>query len=368
MCQFWYIFSVLHAPQESAMRLTRTAITLIIVVLNAMSASTAVRAVDLETLFRAEIELAAPKLGLKTRDLDPKLALALAASGVSWQPSSDGVALLRQQGKHWVYTGWSGRWQGLRAATASGDRRTEFAFALSLVLDPAPDREKWMHAYAAVSQYGTGLDSALMGIVGAPSNLPLLPSLPYAAADALVWRYDTRHTQFWLSLADSRDAYLRSRAIAALGLIACTDTRSPIEQLLIPLRQSAISAAQRLMFEDLFLRAAGDRSYRVRAAAALALGLLGSDAARERLIRLARDPAYVVLSGRAGGTRRIAFPVRDVAGSALRRYGVVVRPSGGELDDREVRRATRGCRDVTKDTGGMMRGVTSGVRFYDGYW
>lgn len=333
---------------------------------------------NLETLFRAEIELAAPKLRLDPNRLDPKVALALAASGVTWNPSVNGHGLLRQERKRWVYSGWAGRWEGLQAASASSDARTEFAFALSLVLDPAPDRDKWMHAMRLVSRYGDGLDAALIGIIGAPDNVPLLPQLQYAAADALVWRCDTRHTQFWLSLTDSSDSYLRSRAIAAIGLMSYTtdgslaDSHSaagvPFEGLLVTLRPWPISAAQRLMFEDILIRASTHGSYRVRAAAALALGLMGGEEARKRLIKLAKDSAYIVTSPRSGGVRTVVFPVREVAAAALKRYGVMIRPSGGTFSDREFRTATRGCRDVTRDTRGIKKELRSDVRFYDGRW
>ncbi len=334
---------------------------------------------DLEALFRAEIELAAHKLRLDPGKLDPKLALALAVAGVTWSPASDGNLLIKQEGKNWTYSGWAGRWEGLLSASASADARTEFAFALSLILDPAPDAAKARHAFGIVSRYGDGLDLALMGIVGAPRNVPLIPSLQYAAADALVWRCDTRHTQFWLALADSGDSYLRSRAIVAIGLVAYSANPAasgaagrtghvPFEGLIVPVRESPISAAQRLMFKDVLIKAADHRSYRVRAAAALALGLMGGDEARDRLVRLAKDRTYIVTSARSGGMRTIVFPVRDVAAAALKRYGVIVRPSGGTFNDRDFRTATRGCRDVTRDTSGMVRGLRGGLRFYEGLW
>ena len=328
----------------------------------------------LETLFRAEIELVAHKLRLKPERLDPKLALALAASGATWNPSSGRAALIKTEGKRSVYTGWADRWQGLQAASAAADARTEFAFALSLILDPAPDRTKATHAMQIVSRYGDGLDLALMGIIGAPDNVPLLSRLQYAAADALVWRYDTRHTQFWLALTDSADTYLRSRAVAALGLIAYTEGdrrgsgRGPLQRLLLPVRESPISAAQRLMFSEILLRSAGHKSYRVRAAAAFALGLVGGDKAHSRLIQLAKDRAYVITSAGPGGMRTVAFPVRDAAAAALRRYGVVVRPSGGTFNLRDFRTATRGCWDVTRDTRGMKKDLRGGIPFYDGVW
>lgn len=330
---------------------------------------------DLEVLYRAEMEMAAAQLRMKPDQVDDRLALTVVATGVTWQPSAGGVSLFRQGQKHLEYTGWAGRIEGFRAAARGRDARAEFAFALSLVLDPAPDPAIWRNAFAAAARYGASFDTVLIGIITAPSRVPFLASLQYAAADTLIWRADTRHTQFWLSLVDSRDSYLRSRAIAAIGILAydpsATGTTSPgttTSGLLMPVRESPISAAQRRMFEDVLLRASSDRSYRVRAAAALGLGLVGGPDARSKLTRLVRDSSYVVVPGAPAGMRRLAFPVREAAANALKRYGLNVPPSGGDYGDKEFRQAVRGCRDVTKDTAGMRKGVTSKVRFYDGYW
>ncbi|MBM3495459.1 MAG: hypothetical protein FJX72_14225, partial [Armatimonadetes bacterium] len=246
--------------------------------------SATVQAADLEALFRAEIEMAAHNLRMNPRDLDDSAGLALAASGASWKPTAGGMPLLRQDGRRVAYTGWAGRREGLGAARAAGDARTEFAFALSLVLDPAPDAALWRQAYGVVARYGDGLDAALIGTIGAEDRLPLLPSLRYAAADVMVWRADPRHTQFWLTLGESRDAYLVSRAVAAMGIICYAvhpvgssrdggsreqTTPSAMDGLLAPVREWPISAIQRRIFESAISKAATDRSYRVRAAAAL---------------------------------------------------------------------------------------------------
>ena len=332
-------------------------------------------AVDLEVLFRAQMEMAASQLRMNPRDVDDRLALAAAATGITWQPKAGGVALFREGARQLEYTGWAGRIEGLRSAIRAGDARAECAFAISLVLDPAPDPGTWQDAFGRVSRYGDGFDTVLIGIISAPSKVTLLPNLQYAAADTLVWRADPRHTQFWLSLADSKDSYLRSRAVAAIGIIAYEQRvegaptgSASIPGLLVPVSEAPISAAQRRVFMDVLLRAAGDRSYRVRAAAALALGLIGGAEARDRLTRLVRDASYLVVPGAPPGMRRLVFPVREVAGNALQRFGLTVRPSGGDFGAREFRQATRGGRDVTRETGGMRKGVTSRVRFYEGYW
>jgi hypothetical protein len=341
---------------------------------------------DLKTVFRAEIELAARNLRMRPGDLDEPVALAAAASGVSWRPVSDGIPLLRASGKHLAYTEWEGRRHGLAFAERTGDTRSAFAFALSMVLDPYPEGVGWRDAYGHVSRYGEGLDAVLVGVLIAPDRVPLLPSLSYAAADVLVWRADPRFIQLWLGLAESGDPYLRSRAIAALGLIAydpadqadATSDRvarnaegpagAALGGLLAPVRAWPISATQRRIVEDVVERAATHGSHRVRAASAMALGLAMTNRARELLLRLAKDPAFVCGPADVSGRRHVEFPVRDVARAGLTRHGLNVARSGGLMAPSEIRQATRKCRDVTRDTSGLRKDRSSRVRFYDGSW
>ncbi len=327
---------------------------------------------SLQELFRAEIALVAPKLRIRQADLDPDVALALASSGTTSRPSVGGYSLFAGDTKHLVYSPLQTRIRGYRAALQLADKRAAFSFALSLVLEPdSPAETIWSTAYEVVAAYGDGFDRVLVGILSAPTSMPLLPKLAYPAADVLVMRADPKHIPLFLALAQSRDVYLRSRGIAGLGLVSCTESAAlagHIEGLLAPIRTCSVSATQRAMFSELFEKAAKDRSYRVRGAAALALGLAGDDESRSLLVRLARDPAYIIMEGQSRGSRRVVYPVRATAETVLARLGYPVTRSGGEFADRDLRKATRGGRDVTRDTRGTARGMISRVLFNPWGW
>jgi hypothetical protein len=100
----------------------------------------------------------------------------------------------------------------------------------------------------------------------------------------------------------------------------------------------------------------------------MALGLAGFDGALERLERLAKDRAYVSFAGRDRRARQIVYPVRSTAAAALTRLGVRTTAIGGELSGQELRAATRGGRDVTRDTKGMRKDRTSNVRLHNWEW
>ena len=327
---------------------------------------------SLPDLFRTQVELAGPQLKLRGQALDSDVALAMAASGVSWRPSVAGVRLFSGEGKKLSYTGPEGRMLGLRRAVAAGDERTAFCFAFSLAVQPGNgETDDWRSAYEHVSRYGEGLDRVLVGVLGADERIPLLAGLQYSAADLLVWRTDAAHIPVYLAMAQSKDSYVRSRGIAALGLASYTTIpgKPPsLAGLLVAPREMAVSATQRAIFHDIIERAASDASYRVRAASAMALGLAGSDGALERLQRMAKDRAYVSFAGRSRQARQIVYPVRSTAAAALTRLGLRAIATGGELSGRDLRDATRGGRDVTRDTRGMRRDRSSTVRFHRWEW
>lgn len=334
--------------------------------------TTSARPPTLHDLFRTEIELAAAKLRMKPADLDADVALALAVTGVTWEPVSDGHALLVRERKRIVYAPYEHRLAGYRSASRVGDPRQVFAFALSIVLDSPPnDQSVWHDAYRVVSSYGTELDRVLVGILGAGEKVPLLPLLGYAAADLVVSRPDTEHLPLYTALAASSDAYLRSRGVAGIAILACSERAAAsgrLDGLDIPLRAFPISAVQRGRLLALLEEASRDRSYRVRGAAALGLGLSGHERAREILQRLAQDRAYLLMPGSTSATKRVLFPVRATAEAVLTLLGYPVRRSGGEFTARTVREVIRGGKDVTRDRSSMRRAATSPVRFNEWGW
>jgi len=350
--------------------MVRRAMVLGLALLAAASVARPLRA-GLQELFRTEIELAAAKLRVKAQDLDPDVALALAATGVTYRPTAGGVELLRGDGKKMSYAPYAERQQGYRAAL-NGDPRVRISFALSLVFD-SPEASATLDTtpYREVAAYGRDFERVLIGILSSGESTPLLPRLVYSAADILVIRTDPEHIPLYLAMAGSRDSYMRSRGVAALGLLTCSErTAAPkiVEGLRSPVRAFSISAAQRAMFCGMLERAASDRSFRVRGAAALGLGLSDHEGARPLLQKLARDRDYLLLPGSTSGSRRVLYPVRATAEVMLGRLGFPVRRSGGEFEGRALREATRGGRDVTRDRSGMKRGITSSVQFHEWGW
>lgn len=326
----------------------------------------------LTDLFRTEIELAGAKLKLKGPALDAEVALALAATGASWRPTSGHAALFVQEGKTLKYADWRDRLRGFQSAQTTGDRRAAFCFAFSMVVDlPETERRLWDTSYAHVAQFGGDVDRLLVGILSASDRLPLLHRLSYSAADLLVLRTAVEHIPLYLNMAESKDTYMRSRGVAALGLLCYTPSpkeASPLRGLHVRLQEYPISAAQRSIFREVVNRASTDRSYRVRAAAALALGLSDFDGARARLQRLAEDRAYISSPGRDRSHRRIVFPVRETAGCGLQRLGISASDGGGEFAGADLRAATRRSRDVTRDMGGLRPDIRSAVRLHDWAW
>lgn len=329
-----------------------------------------------EDIFRDEVIDAVARLHWKGPELSDDTRFAVAASGLSWEPNSGGVALLQHERKNQVaYTDASSRARGFHSALVRSDgqaRETAFAFALSIALDPpAGEMATWQQAVGYLNAYGTATDRALLGILQAPDRLPLLPSYEYAAADLLVSRANVRMLSLFTTMADSGDTYLRSRAVLALGVIAYSTPEGvgPASgHLRANLKSISLSAVQQSMLDEIFRRAATDGRYRIRAAAAAAIGLRASQSDRKLLDKLAKDPAY--LASQTGGrdTKTISFPVREEAARALARFGVRVDVGGGTFSGKALRNATRGGNDATKDQGGLKKDRSSRVPLHDGEW
>lgn len=322
------------------------------------------------SLFRDEVIEAPKKLGWKADEFTDETCFALAASGLSWQPVWQGIPLFTGEKKKTTYISAVERHRAFSLARQYGAHKEAFSFALSLVLDPRDLRtDYWLSAYDYLSEYEEGFDRAVIGVLQAPEKVPLLPRLQYAAAEVLVYRAAPRHLLLFMALAESSDRYLRSRAIMGLGVI-CYRPREgkpdipcwiPAERpgfrLLLeggrrgrPLRANSISAVQLRMVGERVRRAAEDKNYRVRAAAALALGLIGDETDLPLLEKLAKDRAYYSFrEGKKNEPQRIVFPVREQAVAALARFGRPMESGSGIFSGKELRQATRGCKNVTND-------------------
>ncbi|HXG23800.1 MAG TPA: HEAT repeat domain-containing protein [Chthonomonadales bacterium] len=322
------------------------------------------------SLFRDEVIEAPKKLGWKADELSDETRFALAASGLSWRPVWQGIPLLTGENKKTIYTSAEERHRAFSLALQSGAHKEAFSFALSLVLEPqALNTIAWLSAYDYLSQYKEGFDRTIIGVLQAPEKVPLLPRLQYAAADVLVYRAAPRHLLLFMTLAESSDRYLRSRAIMGLGVICYRPRESkpdtpcwiPAERpgfrLLLegsrsgrPLRAHSISAVQLRMVGERVRRAAEDKNYRVRAAAALALGLIGDETDLPLLEKLVRDRAYYSFrEGMQKEPQRIVFPVREQAVAALARFGRRMETGSGIFRGKELKQAIRGCKNVTND-------------------
>ena len=327
---------------------------------------------DGAVLFRDEVVSAERKLRWKGPELSDETLLAIALSGLSWEPASSGVPLFARTKSGVEYGSAQARLSGFHEARAAGRHKIAAPFAFSIVLDPGTlDASAWKAAFEYLEQYGVDFDAALVGVLQSPEKLPLLPDYLYTAADTLVHRSSPRLLPLFFTLAESDDAYLRSRAVAGIG-IAAFRAREGIESaypgLPIPLKESSISATQRRIIGEVLERASADPNYRVRAAAALAIGLAGDESDLPLLERLAKDRAYISLALDRKNERRITFPVRAQAASSLARFGRSIDVGGGDLIGKELVKAVRGGTDVTRDQAGIRRHLLGRVRFHDGVW
>jgi HEAT repeat protein len=329
---------------------------------------------DAIALFREEMMDAPVKIGWRGAPLEDETRLAVAASGLSWKPVWNGQPLLRTERKGVIYADAAQRREAFEAAARANAPKFAFAYALSLVLEPpAQDERTWLEAFRYLSRYDAEFDRVLIGVLQAPSKLPLLPVYDYAAADVLMHRASSRLLTLFLTLSESSDRYLRSRAVAALGIVAYRErpgSGNRVAGLAVALRENSISAVQQRIIYEQVRKAAEDKNYQSRAAAAFALGLMGDERDIPRLERLMRDPAYLSLPTDERETRRIIFPVRTQAAAALARFGQRAETGNGLFAGRALREATRGGKNVTNDYGDLRRDrrslVPSLLRFTEG--
>jgi HEAT repeat protein len=256
------------------------------------------------------------------------------------------------------------------AARQAGLQKEAVAFALSLLLEPGTDTPG-IHGDAQryLEQVGVDIERVLLGILEAPERLRGLAAYTYAAADLLTLRASPRLLPTFVQMSESDDVYLHARALLGLGVIAYRarpgERADGVARILpIPLTEYGISAGQRKLIVQKVQEASRSGEYRLRAAAALALGLLGQEDALPTLQKLARDRAYLMMPVPGIGRDRpgrLRFPVREAAAAALARYGITVETGDGEFSGRNLEQARRGGQDVTNDRGHLRRDVVSAL-------
>lgn len=349
------------------MHLFRRALLGAMVVLCCLHPASNARGEDAAKLFRDELVDPPARIGWKGPALADDTRFAIAASGLSWMPESDGSPLILKEKKATRYADAEERLRAFTRLRGTDRKKEAFAFALSLLLDPPASEVAWAAANQYLNAYGEDVDAALAGVLQAPEKLPLLAGYQYAAMDSLTRRASPRMLPLFLSLSESSDRYLRSRAVAALGTVAYQDgpDRDVVPGLRAVTRQNSISAVQMRLITQAVQSAANDKNWRVRAAAALALGLMRSEDDLPLLEKLSRDRAY--LSSGAKADRVIGFPVRAQAAASLARFRkeapLAIRATGRDAD-----KVARGGQDVTKDRSDVRQDQTSHVRFNEGDW
>jgi hypothetical protein len=329
---------------------------------------------DATALFRDEVADAPSRIRWKESSLSDETRFAIAASGLSWRPAwNEQPLIVALKGKSLGYSEGAYRLNSFMEARRQRANKMAFAYALSLVLDPPEyDTTGWMTAYGYLRGYGSDFDKALVGIVDAPEKMPLLHDYRHAAADLLVFRASPRLLPLFLGLSGADDRYLRSRGIAALGLTAFRSERGvddTIKGLRVETRELGISAVQIAMIDDVVRKAAEDRDYRVRAAASLALGLIGGEANVAQLRKMMKDRAYIRQETGNRDSASVSFPVRFQAARSLERFGEKnLNDGSGLYDARSVGTATRGGLNITKEAVEARKKIEHTIRFHDGDW
>ncbi len=321
---------------------------------------------DAAALFRSEVAEAPQKLNWKGSQFSDETRFAVAASGLSWRPEYEGVSLFRNEKSGLAYSDAASRARAFEGARSAGQEKIAFSFAFSLALDPERQDTAWRDARQFLGRYGRDYEQALAGILQSPDKLPLLPSYTYAAADLLAMRGNPKLRALFFTLAESSDRYLRSRGIAGLGASAFRGepaSRHVAEAADRP-REFSVSAVERRMIDEALRRAAEDKNWHTRAAAAYALGLCGDESELPLLEKLATDRAYIIERTGDKRTSQVAYPVRSAASRALEALGKTT--SGvteGVFSGKELQRALRGGQNVTNDHSDVDRKLLKNVTF-----
>src|SRR5437870_9092505 len=117
-------------------------------------------------LLRDEVREAGRKIHWKGPELSDETLLAIAASGLSWEPASAGIPLIVRDKSGAAYAPDTQRNSAFQQARAAGRHKIAVPFALSLVLDPgALNYSVWRAAYEYLDQFGSDFDSMLVGVL-----------------------------------------------------------------------------------------------------------------------------------------------------------------------------------------------------------
>jgi hypothetical protein len=252
----------------------------------------------------------------------------------------------------------------LESAIRAGLRKEAVAFSLSLLLEPdreasRPDEKQIEYLKAQ----GVDIDRVLLGILQSPERLRGLPTYYYPAADLVAYRASPRVFPMLLQLSDSSDVYLRARALLGLGLAAFRPRNSDPGDWYRGMVYNApqeygISTGERRLIDKALRDGAASDKYRLRASAALGMGLTGDDDYTTILHKLSKDRAFVLTeeTGERSKSRRISFPVRMAASASLQRLGISTDPGPlGVFSGRELDRAKHGGSDETNDRRGLRK-------------
>lgn len=267
-------------------------------------------------------------------------------------------------------TDWQIRRGAYEAAKANRMTKEAVVFGLSLLFQPSPEEPVLNEGVLAyLVQQGVELNQITLGILQAPPGLKGLPAYSYVAADILAMSPSPDLLPVFMALEQSGDVYLRSRAIIGLAALAYrpampqTDDGWEADLPFHP-QVTGLSADQRAQISQMVMQAAHDGNYRLRAAAAFALGLLGGEESRNTLLKMEKDPACFRIPTDVRGTEELRFPVREAVAIALSRWGIHFDSGDGTYSGKELAMARRGTRDVTHDWSGINRRMVSALKIF----
>ncbi len=244
-------------------------------------------------------------------------------------------------------------WQ---TAKRSGRKKEAIALGISLVLASGADKTRHdISPYQFVRASGVDIERVCLGILQAPESLKGFANYWYAAADILSHHANPRLLPYLLHLANSDDTFLRSRAVAGLGIVGFQNRSADPPDcghhaFFPPLHEYGLSVGERKLLMKELIEGVQSDKYLIRAAAALALSLVAEDQSQPLLLKLSKDRAYILSPEIKGNkTRQISFPVRLAAAIGLKRYGVSVNGGSGEFSGKALDAAKRGGQEVTND-------------------
>ena len=260
----------------------------------------------------------------------------------------------------------------LDAAERAGLTREGVAFAFSLILNPGSDSSTLhLRAWGYLEKMQVDMDRVLLGILQSPERLHGLPEFIYPAADLLVLRASPRLVPYLLILSESQDVYLKCRSLLALGVAGyqSSEKESPdwlSRVLYSPIQSFSLSSGQSKLIEKRIREGYNSDRYKIRIASALALALTDVADARQLLLKLSKDRAYVLSTAKDSpfNSRRkhIDYPVRAAAAAALARYGIKQEVIQGDFEGKVLESARRGGQDASSEKFGTRKSSSEPIR------